>query len=101
MNDNSMKNACVRYSQRPRPDFLSRCYPEKIPEPLVFADTSTCPGNEETVIQGLKSFPSGHASCESASRFLGGLMAQSHARFIYFTFRNMLRVSDQNGVSQA
>ena len=42
---------------RPRPDFLERCFPDgKIDKSM------KCTGSEAEVIDGYKSFPSGHAS---------------------------------------
>lgn len=52
---------------RPRPDFLSRCYPEGPPDHVTIKDTLACYGNEELILEGLKSFPSGHTSCECVS----------------------------------
>ncbi|XP_044173124.1 phospholipid phosphatase 5-like isoform X1 [Acropora millepora] len=42
---------------RPRPDYFWRCYPNGT-IPL----SSKCDGNPDEIIQGIKSFPSGHSS---------------------------------------
>ncbi len=53
---------------RPRPDFLRRCFPPYgVVPPGLFDDSSSvvpsCPNGVPAVIEeGLKSFPSGHAS---------------------------------------
>ncbi|KAL8622632.1 hypothetical protein ACOMHN_009266 [Nucella lapillus] len=52
---------------RPRPDFLSRCYPDGIPDQVVYKDPTMCTGNAAIVQQGLKSFPSGHSSLSFSS----------------------------------
>lgn len=52
---------------RPRPDFLSRCFPDGASQFIDLKSTYDCPGNENDVLQGLKSFPSGHASLSFSS----------------------------------
>ncbi|XP_076467429.1 phospholipid phosphatase 5-like isoform X2 [Babylonia areolata] len=55
---------------RPRPDFLSRCYPEGLPDHMDFTQgvsRMSCPGNEQLVLNGMKSFPSAHASLSFSS----------------------------------
>lgn len=65
-------------ASRPRPDFLSRCFPDgagldSLPHPPVDEHglplsfvPSDCSGDKTVVTEGLKSWPSGHASISTA-----------------------------------
>lgn len=44
---------------RPRPDFIERCFPN-----TSVSETMICTGDETDIMDGRKSFPSGHSSCE-------------------------------------
>jgi membrane-associated phospholipid phosphatase len=51
----------ILFISRPRPDFLARCFPDGDID-----DSMVCKGNEKDVIDGYKSFPSGHSACKYA-----------------------------------
>ena len=65
-------------ASRPRPDFLDRCFPhgsglDHLPHPSVSVHgipqsyrPSVCVGDPNVVAEGLKSWPSGHASLSAA-----------------------------------
>lgn len=50
---------CLSCWSRPRPDYFWRCYPNG-----VIPASTECDGNPDEIIEGRKSFPSGHSSCK-------------------------------------
>ena len=53
------KYILIHYFHRPRPDFLARCFPDGL-----IGDPEHCKGDAQTIIDGYKSFPSGHSTCK-------------------------------------
>lgn len=64
-------NECSHNNNSLRPDFIARCIPDysrlhvNVTENTYIEDASVCTGDPHTIIEGRKSFPSGH-SCLSA-----------------------------------
>jgi membrane-associated phospholipid phosphatase len=53
---------------RPRPDFVYRCWPGGVVPPDAWQQEElTCAGEEAVIVEGRKSFPSGHSSFSFAS----------------------------------
>lgn len=59
-------NVIKNWAGRPRPDFLSRCQPEgfdlQAPQFQLLPTIPKCTGNEAEIVEGRRSFPSGHSS---------------------------------------
>ncbi|CAK1597979.1 unnamed protein product [Parnassius mnemosyne] len=60
---------------RPRPDFFYRCFPDGVETAEL-----QCTGDPMDVMEGRKSFPSGHSSCFTALWLCGRLRAVSRCR---------------------
>ena len=59
----------IYFISRPRPDFFERCFVNP-PEDVDDLAEAKCDKDTETVNQGYKSFPSGHATSNFFSLFL-------------------------------
>ncbi|ORX69633.1 PAP2-domain-containing protein [Linderina pennispora] len=76
---NVLKNACGR----PRPDFIARCNPsvDKDP-PLKLVDYTVCQQTDLSYLhEGMRSFPSGHASLSFCGLTFTALYLASHFRY--------------------
>ncbi|KAK3095019.1 hypothetical protein FSP39_009220 [Pinctada imbricata] len=74
----SVTNSIKLVVGRPRPDFLARCFPDGS-----INDNMECIGKEADVIQGYKSFPSGHSSYVTVGSILGLFLAYTCYRQHY------------------
>lgn len=68
----------TNFAGRPRPDFLSRCFGDinlkeffvEFPANGVLLTSLNCTGDPDTIIEGRRSFPSGHSSCMFKNLFV-------------------------------
>jgi len=86
---------------RPRPDFAFRCWPDlggEPPEDAFSGDTITCSGKHDTIMEGRKSFPSGHSSFSFAAWgfvffYLSGKLGTFHCSRPISTWRLLLPIT--------
>eukprot|EP01054_Gregarina_sp_Poly1_P003189 Gregarina_sp_Poly_1__3188@NODE_1905_length_3115_cov_120_482283_g218_i2_p1_GENE_NODE_1905_length_3115_cov_120_482283_g218_i2NODE_1905_length_3115_cov_120_482283_g218_i2_p1_ORF_typecomplete_len363_score18_99PAP2/PF01569_21/8_3e03PAP2/PF01569_21/5_2e26DUF2298/PF10060_9/53DUF2298/PF10060_9/1_2DUF2298/PF10060_9/1_9DUF2407_C/PF13373_6/5_8DUF2407_C/PF13373_6/7_1DUF3566/PF12089_8/0_045DUF624/PF04854_14/1_4e03DUF624/PF04854_14/3_9e02DUF624/PF04854_14/3_9_NODE_1905_length_3115_cov_120_482283_g218_i2194030 len=87
----SVTNIIKIFIGRPRPDFLNRCFPSKfdgrrIPMidimTVIQSSVPICESNSEAVIDGRKSFPSGHSSYFASVCVCSALYIHHVIRFV-------------------
>nr|ACO11174.1 Phosphatidic acid phosphatase type 2 domain-containing protein 1B [Caligus rogercresseyi] len=83
---------------RPRPDFLSRCWPNGNIPWAEFKDNSisqrlSCTGDRDTIIEGRKSFPSGHSSMAFAAFVFSFLYTAGKLKTFSFVNKSTLNRS--------